>query len=174
MELRLDQLPDRLAAAVMESRPMPDSVLATLRVRSGLPGAAAVPVRRAQATIGSDPESDVVLAGEGVAARHGQLRLRGGIWSYTDFGSALGSVVDGQAVRGEALLAPGSSLRIGQVDLTFAPQDRWEDSPPERRHEERAPLLVIPHNRLPYWPSVGFVVVLAALAVFAYFLFRTN
>ena len=149
-----------------------DSVLATLRVRSGLPGAPAVPVRLPLATIGSDPASDVVLAGSGVAPRHGQLRLRGGVWTYTDFGSLGGSVVDGHPVRGEALLAPGSAVRVGDVSLAFAPVDRWEDSPPERRHEERTPLLVLPHRRGSYWPSVAFIVVLAAAAVLAYFLLR--
>jgi pSer/pThr/pTyr-binding forkhead associated (FHA) protein len=154
----------------VESEP----VLATLRVRSGLSGVASVPVRRAQATIGSDSGSDLVVAGAGVAGRHGQLRLRSGVWTYTDFGSAEGSLVDGSPVKGEALLAPGSSVQLGAVTLAFAPQDRWEDSPPERRVAERTPLLVIPDRRKPYWPSIGFMLVLAGLAIFAYFLFRNN
>jgi pSer/pThr/pTyr-binding forkhead associated (FHA) protein len=129
-------------------------------------------VRLAQATIGSDPGSDVVVAGNGVAPRHGQLRLRGGVWTYIDFGSLGGSVVDGNPVRGEALLAPGSAMRVGDVSLAFAPVDRWEDSPPERRLEERTPLMVLPHRRSANWRSVAFVGVLAAAAVLAYFLFR--
>jgi pSer/pThr/pTyr-binding forkhead associated (FHA) protein len=151
-----------------------DPVLATLRVRSGLPGSPVVPVRAAQATVGSDPASDVVLAGEGVAPRHGQLRLRGGVWTYTDFGSVGGSTVDGHAVHGEALLAPGSSVRVGEVALAFAPSDRWEDSPPERRLEERTPLLVVPNRRTPYWPSIAFLIVLAAAAIVAYLLLRNS
>ena len=151
-----------------------DPVLATLRVRSGLPGGLAVPVRLPQATIGSDPASDVVLAGDGVAPRHGQLRLRGGVWTYIDFGSEGGSLVDGHPVRGEALLAPGSAVRVGGVAMAFAPTDRWEDSPPERRLEERTPLLVVPNRRTRYWPSVAFLLVLAAAAIVAYLLLRNS
>lgn len=158
----------------MESGPHPDFLLATLRVRSGLVGTASLPVRLPLSIVGADPTSDLVVAAAGVAARHGQLRLLGGIWTLVDFGSSGGSVVDGQTVRGEALLAPGSAVRIGGVAFTFAPQDRWEDSPRERRSEDRTPLLVIPRQRVPYWPSVGFVVVIAGLAVFAYFLFRNT
>ena len=165
---------DRTAAKVVEPGVATDPVLATLRVRSGLFGVTTVPVRRPQATIGSAPASDLVVAGGGVAGRHGQLRLRGGVWTYTDFGSSAGSAVDGKPVTGEALLAPGSSVRVGEVEFAFAPQDRWEDSPPERRAEQRAPLLVIPDRRIPYWPSIGFLIVLAGLAVFAYFLFGYN
>ena len=171
MEWHLDRTLARIEETTEKSGPAADQVLATLRVRSGLPGAPAVPVRMAQATIGSDPASDVVIAGNGVASRHGQLRLRGGVWTYTDFGSLGGSVVDGHPVRGEALLAPGSAMRVGEVSLAFAPVDRWEDSPPERRLEGRTPLLVLPHRRGGYWPNVAFVVVLAAAAVLAYFLF---
>lgn len=174
MELHLDRTQARTEETTVASGFAADPVLATLRVRSGLPDSPTVPVRSAQATIGSDPASDVVLAGEGVAPRHGQLRLRGGVWTYTDFGSLGGSVVDGHPVRGEALLAPGSAVRVGEVSLAFAPTDRWEDSPPERRSEERTPLLVVPHRRTPYWPSVAFLIVVAAAAVVAYFLLRNS
>ena len=160
------------ANAVMESESRSDPVLATLRVRSGLPADATLPVRFSQATLGSDPSSDVVVDGPGVAARHGQLRLRGGVWTYLDFGSEGGSVVDGTAVDGEALLAPGSSVRVGAVEFAFAPLDRWDDSPVERRPRDRAPLLISPPERRNAWPTVAFVAVVCAMFVAAYFLLR--
>jgi len=163
-------MPLAIADATMESGVVADLVLATLRVRSGPERGASVAVRQPQATIGSDPAGDVVIADTGVARRHAQLRLRGGVWTYVDFGSPAGSLVDGKEVRGEALLAPGSSIRIGETDLAFAPQDRWQDSPPERRAEDRAPLLLMTPERS-LWPTVALVVVVCA-AFAAYFLLR--
>lgn len=158
----------------MESGASSDSVLATLRVRSGLPVSATFPVRQPQATIGSDPASDVVVDGPGVARRHAQLRLRGGVWTLVDFGSAAGSSVDDSAVRGEALLAPGSSVRVGSVEFVFAPSDRWADSPPERRAEDRTPLVLLPPEPGTRWPTVAFVLAVCGAIAATYFLFRNG
>lgn len=171
-ELLLDRTPRGATAAVMESGAGSDSALATLRVRSGLPAGATFPVRQSQATMGSDPASDIVLDGAGVAPRHAQLRLRGGVWTLVDFGSAAGSAVDGSAVRGEALLAPGSSVRVGSVEFAFAPSDRWQDSPPERRAGDRAPLLLLPPEPRSLWPTVAFVLAVCGMFVATYFLLR--
>jgi pSer/pThr/pTyr-binding forkhead associated (FHA) protein len=158
----------------MEPAPGSDRVLATLRVRSGLPTTAPFLVHQPQATVGSDPVSDVVVDGPGVARRHGQLRLRGGVWTFVDFGSQGGSSVDGNAVRGEALLAPGSSVRVGSVEMAFAPSDRWEDSPPDRRPEDLTPLLLFPPESRNRWPTVAFALVVAGVLVAAYFLLRSR
>src|SRR5262245_58568688 len=112
-------MPLRDAESVIESGAGGDTVLATLRVRRGLSESSSLPVRRPQSVVGSDPASDLALAAPGVAPRHGQLRLRGGIWTYIDFGSPEGTLVDGDPVRGEALLAPGSAIRVGDVELAF-------------------------------------------------------
>lgn len=174
MELLLDRLPFRTADAVMELVPGAGSMLASFRVRSGMIGSAAVPVRLAQSIIGSDPASDIVLSGDGVAARHGQLRLLDGVWTLIDFGSPAGSVVDGLSVRGEALLAPGSAVKIGGVELAFAPEDRWEDSPHERRSEERAPLLLLPPDKQSFWPALTGVLLICGLVAAAFFLLRNH
>ncbi len=171
MELLLDRTPLGTTAVI---DPGQDPLLATLRVRSGLAVTTTLPVRLSQATVGSDPVSDVVIDGPGVAGRHGQLRLRGGVWTFVDFGSTSGSSVDGSAVRGEALLAPGSSVRVGSVEMAFAPSDRWEDSPPERRAEDRSSLLLLPPKSPVRWSSVSFVLVVAGLIVAAYFLLRNR
>lgn len=170
-ESSLDSTSLATADGAMETVVSSDLVLATLRVRSGPTLGASVAVRQPQATIGSDPAADVVLPDGSVARRHAQLRLRGGVWTYVDFGSPAGSQVDGEAVRGEALLAPGSSIRIGELDLAFAPQDRWQDSPPERRAEDRAPLLLMPHERS-LWPTIAFGLVVCAGFIAVYFLLR--
>lgn len=127
-----------------------------------------------EATIGSDPGSDVVLYGPQVARRHAQFRLRGGLWTLIDFGSPGGSLVDGDQVRGEALLAPGSAVRLGEVLFAFAPQDRWQDSPPERRNGERTPLLVIPERSRSLWPRLFFGVAAVGIAIAIFLLLRSS
>lgn len=106
-------------------------VLAVLFVRSGIGGVDRIPVRSTTARVGRSPENDVVLVAPTVATEHAELRLRGGLWSLRDLGSASGSLVDGAPVQGAALLAPGSEIQLGDVRLAFDPQDRWDDSPVE-------------------------------------------
>jgi hypothetical protein len=171
VELLLDRTPLGTTAVI---DPGEDPVLATLRVRSGLAVTTTLPVRVPQATVGSDPVSDVVIDGPGVARRHGQLRLRGGVWTFVDFGTASGSSIDGNPVRGEALLAPGSSVRVGSVEMAFAPSDRWEDSPPERRAEDRSALLLLPPKSPVRWATVAVGLVVVGLVVAAYFLLRNR
>lgn len=174
LELRLDGTSQGSVDTMTASSASLDSVLAILRVRSGFSADHALVVRHEQATIGSDPSSDIVVASEGVAPRHSQLRLRGGVWTYLDFGSPSGSLVDGEPVRGEALLAPGSSVAIGTVQLAFDPQDRWEDSPVERRDEERQPLLFLPPDDKSFWPTIGLLLVVFGIFVVAYILLRNH
>ena len=81
-------------------------MLATLRVRSGTAEGETLPVRRAVTHLGSDPLDDVVLNGEGVAARHAALRLRGGVWTVASTAAGEAITVDGEVIDGEALLAP--------------------------------------------------------------------
>jgi hypothetical protein len=172
VELFLERMPLHDAESVEESGAGGDTVLATLRVRRGLSGISELPVRGAQSVLGSDPASDLAIAAPGVAARHGQLRLRGGVWTYIDFGSTDGSQVDGEPVRGEALLAPGSAIRVGEVELAFDPSDRWEDSPPERRASERHPMVMFPPEARTRWPLVLVGLAVIALGITAFFLLR--
>ena len=174
MEWYLERMPLRDAESVTESGAGGDTVLATLRVRRGLSEKLSMPVRHPQSTIGSDPASDLPVEAEGVAPRHGQLRLRGGVWTYVDFGSVEGSRVDGDPVRGEALLAPGSALRIGAVEFAFDPQDRWEDSPPERRTSDRSPMIMFPPEPSTRWPLVLVGLAVIALLIAALFLLRVT
>lgn len=173
VELLLDRWPLQRPDAPTDSGEGHGSILATLRVRSGSRAGASLPVCRTVAAVGAIDGNDVVLDGPGVAARHAQLRLRGGVWTITDLGSLAGSAVDGEAVHGEALLAPGSAVTIGGVSLVFDPEDRWQDSAPERPLGERSTLLLIPAENRASWPTALFVLAVFGVIVVLFFLFRT-
>jgi len=145
--------------------------LATLRVRSGLQrGVSSLPIPGPVAVIGADEANEVVLSGLGIAPRHAQLRLRGGVWSLMDLGSPAGSWVDGEAIRGESPLAPGSAVRIGNVLMAFDPEDRWQDSPVGSPVPARD-LFALQSSR-PVWPTVLFALGAVGIAVALYFLIR--
>ncbi len=80
-----------------------------------------------QTAVGSGEEADLLLRGPGIAHRHFGLRLDEGIWRLQNLGGT-SLEVDGYVVVNEAVLAPGSEIRAGEVSLFFAPADRWEDS----------------------------------------------
>lgn len=177
------------------------AVLAVLFVRSGVGGVDRFPIRRVTSRLGRAPDNDVVLVAPSVAPEHAELQLRGGLWTLRDLGAPSGSLVDGAAVEGTALLAPGSELQLGEVRLAFDPQDRWEDSPAEvvpvvpepeaaessttgqellavrERYfrEASTPFLVLPESEAPprgVWFFAAAVVV--AIVAIAYFLLQAR
>jgi len=121
-------------------------VLGVLIARRGAPGVGHLAVRQATIRIGRDAANDVRLDRPSISMAHAELRLRGGVWSLTDLGSMHGSWVDGDPVFGALPVGPGSTLRLGEVELVFSPKDRWEDSPGEWVAE---PLLIEPAAGLP-------------------------
>ena len=120
----------------------------------------------------------MVLDDPSVSARHARLRLAGGVWTLADLGSVNGSRVDGEPVLQALPLAPGSIVRLGGVELAFAPRDRWEDSPVEAPPKGPPPadrvasyVLDVPDRRaIPVPVLVGLAVI--ALGVIGYLLAR--
>ncbi|HRP07044.1 MAG TPA: FHA domain-containing protein [Gemmatimonadales bacterium] len=86
------------------------------------------PVRGRDISIGRVEGNDVVVPDPSVSARHARLRLAEGIWWLSDLGSVGGSAVDDEPVGQQWPLGPGSIVRLGETQLIFSPQDRWEDS----------------------------------------------
>jgi predicted component of type VI protein secretion system len=121
-------------------------LLAVLMARRGATGLGHLVVRQTTIRLGRDAANDVQLESPSVSMAHAELRLRGGVWSLTDLGSMNGSWVDGEPVYGALPVAPGSILRLGEVELAFSPKDRWEDSPSERAAE---PLVIEPASAPP-------------------------
>lgn len=144
-------------------------LLAVLWVRTGLPGTKSFPVRGPLVRLGQDASCELPLPHPSIAEQHAELRLRGGVWTLADLGSESGSWVDGEPVLGALPLAPGSSVRLGDVTLSFAPRDRWEDSPATAAAEPPRPGTVTPFDEEsvePWWrrwPTVLFVAAIVSL-----------
>src|SRR5258705_374977 len=67
--------------------------------------------------------NDLVIPDESVSTTHAKLQRREGVWVLVDLDSTNGTFVDGERVKGEAPLAPGATVRFGDVQLVFEPTD---------------------------------------------------
>jgi pSer/pThr/pTyr-binding forkhead associated (FHA) protein len=67
-----------------------------------------------------------VLPDESVSTSHAKLQRREGVWVLVDLDSTNGTFIDGDQIKGEAPLAPGSTVRFGEVSLVFEPTDDGE------------------------------------------------
>ena len=102
-----------------------------LRVLSGLHRRASAPIG-AQASIGADPDCDIVLADDGIAARAARIHSDATGWTLTP--------EDGGAPERRQ---PGEPARLGPVWLTLAATDApWIEPPSEDEAaaEDQAPL----------------------------------
>jgi adenylate cyclase len=78
-------------------------------------------VRTPIANLGRADYNDVAIAEESVSTSHAKLQRREGVWILVDLESTNGTWVDGERVKGEAPLAPGSLVRLGDVQMVFEP-----------------------------------------------------
>jgi pSer/pThr/pTyr-binding forkhead associated (FHA) protein len=93
-------------------------------VRSGSLTGTRLTVRQPIAAIGSGKHADLSITDPGISPLHGRLELREGVWNLTALGVGNRTEVDGEPVRGEVPLSPGSTIRLGDVALLFEPRDR--------------------------------------------------
>src|SRR5205809_1010545 len=97
--------------------------LASLLVRSGTLKGQRLLVRTPVANIGRADYNDLVVPDPSVSTSHAKLQRREGVWVLADLDSTNGTFVDGEQVKGEAPLAPGATVRLGDVQLVFEPSD---------------------------------------------------
>jgi pSer/pThr/pTyr-binding forkhead associated (FHA) protein len=122
----LPPLPSPVASApppAGSQRPSQTGPLATFRVRSGALKGQRVEVRTPVVNIGRADYNDVPLADPSVSTSHAKLQRREGVWVLTDLDSTNGTFVDGERVHGETPIAPGTTLKFGDVELLFEPTD---------------------------------------------------
>jgi pSer/pThr/pTyr-binding forkhead associated (FHA) protein len=105
------------------SRPTAPPPLATVLVRSGGLRGQRLPIRTPVVNIGRADYNDLVFGEESVSASHAKLQQREELWVLTDLDSTNGTFVDGDQVRGEVPLMPGSTVRFGDVTVLFDPTD---------------------------------------------------
>jgi pSer/pThr/pTyr-binding forkhead associated (FHA) protein len=95
--------------------------LAHFLVRTGPLKGQRLPVRTPIANIGRADYNDVAIADESVSTSHAKLQRREGVWVLVDLESTNGTWVDGEPVKGDSPLAPGSLVRLGDVQMVFEP-----------------------------------------------------
>ncbi len=97
--------------------------LASLRIKSGEAKGARHQVMSAVANLGRADSNDIKFTDPSVSSSHAKLQLREGVWTLTDLGSSNGSVVDDQPVTEETPLSPGATILLGDVMISFEPND---------------------------------------------------
>src|SRR6266550_2388997 len=98
-------------------------LFASFLVRSGGLVGQRLPVKTPVVNIGRADYNDLVVPDPSVSTSHAKLQRREGIWVLVDLDSTNGTFVDGEQVKGEAPLAPGATVRFGDVQLVFEPTD---------------------------------------------------
>jgi len=104
--------------------PRPSSApLASFLVRGGALKGQRLSIKTPIVNIGRADYNDVVLPDESVSTSHAKLQRREGVWVLVDLDSTNGTFVDGDQIKGDAPLAPGATVRFGDVSLVFEPTD---------------------------------------------------
>lgn len=113
--------PQPPAAAVQ--RPPQAGPLATFLVRGGTLKGQRVEVKTPVVNIGRAEYNDLPLADPSVSTSHAKLQRREGVWVLVDLDSTNGTFVDGERLRGDTPIAPGATLKFGDVEVSFEPTD---------------------------------------------------
>src|SRR6185503_19411450 len=108
----------------MPAAPRPSSApLGNLLVRSGSLKGQRLAIKTPVVNIGRADYNDLVLPDESVSTTHAKLQRREGVWVLVDLDSTNGTFVDGDQIKGEVPLAPGSTVRFGEIATLFEPTD---------------------------------------------------
>lgn len=115
-------------AAPIPSKPAP-SPLASVLIRSGPQKGERVRLGVPVINVGRAEYNDLVLADPSVSTMHAKLQRRDGVWILADLGSTNGTFMEGEPVTNEVAVAPGATLRFGEISVLFEPLD--EEAPSE-------------------------------------------
>lgn len=97
--------------------------LATFLVKGGALKGTRFEARTPVVNVGRADYNDLPLADPSVSTSHAKLQRREGVWVLMDLDSTNGTFVDGERVQGEIPLAPGATLKFGDVEVVFEPTD---------------------------------------------------
>jgi len=73
--------------------------------------------------LGRSPENDFQVEHPTVSATHCEVQLGDGEIIVRDCDSTNGTFIDGDQIKGDAPLAPGATVRFGDISLVFEPTD---------------------------------------------------
>jgi pSer/pThr/pTyr-binding forkhead associated (FHA) protein len=121
--------PTGLSATATPTQPQM-APLASLLLRSGPLKGRRLPVKVPVVNIGRADFNDVVIADPSVSTSHAKLQRRDDVWVLSDLGSTNGTFVEGERLSGDVVLAPGTTIKFGEVAVLFEPLD---ESVPIRR-----------------------------------------
>ena len=113
----------------MPATPRPGTVpaspapLANFLVRSGSLKGQRLVVKTPIANIGRAEYNDLVIPDESVSTSHAKLQRREGVWVLVDLESTNGTFVDGERIKADTPIAPGTMVRFGDIQLVFEPTD---------------------------------------------------
>jgi DNA-binding NtrC family response regulator len=100
-----------------------------------------------EVTLGRSPSCEILLEDRLVSRRHARIFVRDGELRIADLGSRNGTEVNGERLEGEAVLAPGDQVQVGETTVLVEPPA--EAAPPEVELTEEASLVpleeVLPH-----------------------------
>ncbi|HEV2670284.1 MAG TPA: FHA domain-containing protein, partial [Gemmatimonadales bacterium] len=119
---RLRETVHGIPSAAAAPRPA-SAPLANFIVKSGALKGQRLAVKAPVVNIGRADYNDLVLPDESVSTTHAKLQRREGVWILVDLDSTNGTFVDGDRVKGETPLAPGATVRFGEIGLVFEPTD---------------------------------------------------
>jgi pSer/pThr/pTyr-binding forkhead associated (FHA) protein len=106
-----------------EAEPPGPAPLASVLFRSGVQKGERITLSVPMINVGRADYNDLVLADPSVSTMHAKIQRRGGVWILADLGSTNGTFMEGEPVTGEVALAPGTTLRFGEVSVLFEPLD---------------------------------------------------
>ncbi len=76
-------------------------------------------------TIGTAHSNDFVLSDLTVSRNHCEVAVEGSRYVLRDLESTNGTTLNGTSIL-EAVLSPGSRIRVGETELLFEPRKKWE------------------------------------------------
>jgi pSer/pThr/pTyr-binding forkhead associated (FHA) protein len=125
-----ERLSDTMHGAPATETPRPNTPpspgaapLASLLFRTGDMKGKRLPIKVPVVNIGRGDYNDVVIADPSVSTMHAKLQRREAVWILTDLGSTNGTFVEGEPLKGELPLGPGTTIRFGDVSALFEPLD---------------------------------------------------
>jgi adenylate cyclase len=90
----------------------------TYRGEDGTPRTREVPEDPGgEVLIGRAPTCTLVVIHPTISRQHARFSVRGGRCVLEDLGSTYGTLIDGQRITGEVVVAPGGTFSIGQVEF---------------------------------------------------------